>query len=372
QSLEADLMFLSGAYFASQNRQEAFEILRVFLQRFPQHASAVDAKLALAELRLNQVPPQPNLAEQLLAEIQSTQITDQQKERLHYDLLWNSYLAGDVPMFLQRSEKFLLSWPNSRFGDQVMVLLGKTFYERRAYGKASYYFRMVENSYPDSYFHHLSSFFAAKSQSMEGVELDEAWQSALKVDDDVISLQARHEKALHLLQEENFQATKAELDWILSSAELPENLRAIILSDKGHTLYQQALSEKNDKDLLAEAAEVFAHASRDSAAPAAIRYQASIRRAKCLEFIGNNTVALEIYQSIVREAGGESVRPGFDQSLEAWVFRAGFAALDLLEREQDWKGAIGVAEQLGRRNSIRSIEAARRAEQLRLEHFVWE
>ncbi len=55
-----------------------------------------------------------------------------------------------------------------------------------------------------------------------------------------------------------------------------------------------------------------------------------------------------------------------------WFERCGFRALALLEKAGRWEAAISTASKIASFNGTRAEEAAARAKQLRLEHFIWE
>jgi hypothetical protein len=65
---------------------------------------------------------------------------------------------------------------------------------------------------------------------------------------------------------------------------------------------------------------------------------------------------------------------GSEVSLEEneWIFRAGFSAIRILKQNNDWAGAIKIADNLSLIEGPRAIDAANLAEQLRLKHWVWE
>ena len=146
------------------------------------------------------------------------------------------------------------------------------------------------------------------------------------------------------------------------------------MCDKGYAFYLKALAFGADKKILDQAARIFADVSRDSRATRAWRYQASVRRGKCLELLGKETVALEIYESLTRESGGDTAPQIGSSPIEEnnWLYRAGFSAMEILERRKNWKAAVNLAEVLAERNGPRAIEASNRAERLRLQYFVWD
>lgn len=126
--------------------------------------------------------------------------------------------------------------------------------------------------------------------------------------------------------------------------------------------------------MLDESAKIFASLSNMSGAPAFWRYNAAVRRGKCLEALGRAPIALQIYRSIVDEtkSDSESLSDDLPARETEWVFRAGFAAIDILTAEQNWAAAIAVADTLSNKNGPRVMEATRLAESLRLKHWVWD
>jgi hypothetical protein len=55
-----------------------------------------------------------------------------------------------------------------------------------------------------------------------------------------------------------------------------------------------------------------------------------------------------------------------------WLYRAGFAALDILERKKEWEAAAHLADRLANTSGDRAAEAKAYATRLRLEHFLWD
>lgn len=126
--------------------------------------------------------------------------------------------------------------------------------------------------------------------------------------------------------------------------------------------------------MLEDAANQFAAVSRIEAAKPSLRFNAAVRRGKCLEALGKKTVALEIYQSIVDETTNSPDRQSAElppQEID-WVFRAGFAAIDILSSQEKWLEAIHVADALSQKDGSRTGEAADLAERLRLQHWIWD
>ena len=371
--VHADLMFLAGLYYASQGKPRAFDLLSNFTKNYPDHASVIDANLALAELHLNQVPAQPQAARKILAELEPLKLTESRRERLDYADLWSVLLNQDFQKVREKATAFLVKRPKSKLRPEVTMLLAAEFYDKRDFREARDAFQSIARDYPKSRFSEASMFFAAKSAYRAG-ELKQAEE----IYDEVISLKsslsnhARHEKAILLLEKDQFDQSIELLNQVLdSNSESTGDLRAAARCDKGYALYLKALANGNDSALLTKAANEFAGIVSDTRTAKSWRYQAAVRRGQCLEMLGRETVALEIYQSLTQET--ETASSGASPVEEGnWLYRAGFAALNILERREDWRGAVKLAESLAEQKGPRAFEAARRAERLRLQHFVWD
>jgi len=380
-AMHADLLFLGGLYHASKANPRAFDLLIRFTQSYPDHTSFVDARLALAELYLNQVPAQPLAAREVLKTLEKLNLSPTRKERLNYIELWTELLGGDSPLVLEKATAFLVQWPNSSLRAEVSMLLASEFYNHRKYLEAKEAFLLVARDFPESTHKETALFFAAiaaqaderTTLSITDPGMESSWDQIISPGGPLAN-QARHEKSLNLIKLDRFDEAIQILDEILQSNTAATDLLIAARCDKGYALYMKALALGNDSKTLGLAADEFADVVRDSRASRAWRYQASVRRGKCLELLGRDNIALEIYQSLTHESE-ENPAPQIGSSPideYNWLYRAGFSAMEILEKNQDWAGAVRLAETLAQRSGPRASEALRRASRLRLKHFVWE
>ena len=61
-----------------------------------------------------------------------------------------------------------------------------------------------------------------------------------------------------------------------------------------------------------------------------------------------------------------------DPESAVWYYRAGFLAIELLEKSGQWEGAARMAERLAQAGGDRAIEAKDVATKIRLERFLWD
>lgn len=368
----ADLSYLGGLYFAAKGDLLAFERLHAFTRENPHHPAHVEAQLALAEIHLNQAPARPQAAREIFEGLRTQPLTLPQSERLDYTSIWVELTDGNAPALIRRAEDFIRDWPSSAYLPEVIMLLASKHYHLKNRSAAGEYFALVASQFQDSPYTDTARFFDAAS-SPPGEEAIAKWQRLIAADG-AFTVEARHELGLLYLSIDRFADARLELDWLIENLAAEEPLRFAAMADLGAVSYLEALAENKDTAKLEGAANIFAALSGNAAAPAFWRYNAAVRRGKCLEALDRNAIALEIYRSIVDERNTDFSSPadGLPLRETEWVFRAGFAAIDILSAEKNWPAAISVADALSDKSGPRAIEATRLAERLRLQHWVWE
>lgn len=370
--LLSDLSYLSGLYFASKGNPQAFGLLTSFVQNNENHSSFVDAQLALAEIHVNQAPARPGEAREIFELLETRPLNISQNERLDYIKVWAGFTDRQTSDFAATAEKFLSDWPNSAYYPEVALILAKRYFETKNYASAKEWFRLITERFPDSSFAETARFFAAKSSSRDASTV-KLWKELIDRDGST-KQQARHELALLHLAMDEFSEARAELSSLLEEENLPKELKLAATADLGFSWYAEALSKDKEKGLLEEAADAFAKLASDPEATKFWRFNAAVRRGKCLESLGSYTPALEIYRSIVEETteGNLLLTDVLTPKEMNWVFRAGFSAIDILKSQENWSSAIEVADALASKEGTRAFEAARLSRSLRLKHWVWD
>jgi hypothetical protein len=160
----------------------------------------------------------------------------------------------------------------------------------------------------------------------------------------------------------------------------------ILRSNPDTTLRLAALCGKADCMVAAEDGAA-ATSSTDGACAAAIamydqvaadpdvtrpwRDEALYKKGRCLDKQGLAGQALAAFYDVLNgpaaAPGGKPQPPDF-----FWFDKAGFDAAAMLEAKSQWPGAISVLEKVAHAGGPRSEEARKRADELRLEHFVWD
>lgn len=370
--LLADLSYLGGLSLAARNDPAAFDRLNRFVQEHPDHPAGVDARLALAEIQLNQAPARPKEAREIFENLRTRPLTLSQSERLDYASVWAERIDGDSDALLLRAGEFVANWPASPRLGEILMILAAEQYGRRNLAAAASSFRRVAGEFADSPYSDMARFFEAKS-SPPSDETVAKWRAIIAAKG-AFADEAAHELGLLFLTLDRFDEAEAEFAGLLERLPGDAPLRFAVMADQAYGSYLKALAGGKDPGQLNEAAERFAALSSLSDAPPFWRYNAAVRRGKCVEALGKPAIALEIYRSIVEEARSEGGEGGAILPPEEtdWVFRAGFAAIEILNAEKNWAGAIEIADALSEKSGPRAIEATQLAEKLRLKHWVWD
>jgi outer membrane protein assembly factor BamD (BamD/ComL family) len=368
--LLVDLSYIGGLFFAAKGDPAGIERLSRFVGEHPEHPANIDARLALAEIHLNQAPARPREAREAFEFLRTRPLTLSQSERLDYAAVWAERIDGDGAALLRRAEEFVSNWPGSGRLAEVLMILASEQYSRKQSAAASSFHR-VAAQFPGSPFAGAARFFEAKA-SPAAEETVAKWR-AISGEKGGFADEAAHELGLLLLSLDRFEEAEREFEGLLARLPPEAPLRFAAMADLAYASYLEALASEKDPAKLGVAAERFAALSGLEAAPAFWRFNAAVRRGKCLEALGKPAIALEIYRSIVDETrDGGGAAPDSSPEETAWVFRAGFAAIGILVAGRDWTGAIEVADALSGKSGPRAIEAARLAERLRLKHWVWD
>lgn len=367
-----DLNYVAGLFLASSGDPRSIEFLQPFVRENPNHPAHIEALLALAEIHLNQAPARPQAASEIFNGLRTRPLTLAQNERLDYTAVWLEVIQHNSTGIVASATEFRKNWPGSVYLPEITMHLAKRHLQDNRPSKALKLLDEIAKNSPGSRFAGQADFLAAKS-SPAGPEAINRWLQIAEADGEY-ALEARHELALLYLSLDRFGESRNELKQVIESSPAKTPLSFAARADYAFSYYAEALASGHDPELLETSASEFASLSNVADAPEAVRYSAAVRRGRCLEALKNDPVALELYQSIVGEPASETLSPiqEIDRKSTEWIFRAGFSAIEILSKNENWKEAIQVADALSRKDGPRAIEASQLAEQMRLKHWVWE
>ncbi|CAN5268031.1 hypothetical protein BH23VER1_BH23VER1_12960 [soil metagenome] len=382
-STRIHLQLERGLDAAGNGNPEAAAMLEEFLASDPSPPDAFRAHLALAELALLAFPAKPKSAREhsaaaeaiLRAATPSEPLPADAAEKLEYLAIWIAGADDDTATLVRLGERFLAARKGSPLRDRVHMKIGETYFRKADYPNARRQFELLDSETPDSPFAEPALFFAAKAAllTMTSDSLDDAialWERVAQKEG-ALRLFAREQQALALHRLAREEEAVQLFDSILAADPPPPNpLRFSVTLARGESLF--VLGAETPAHIAAAIA-AFDKVAADPAASPEWRAQALFRKGKALEASGDETTALEAYYDVIAQVGQD--RPPASAPAPAanqWFYRAGFEAMRLLETDENWRGAVRMAERLADAGGPRSDEAKEHAERLRLKHFIWE
>ncbi len=370
----ARLLIERALFLAGKRDPSAEAVLQEFIKVYPQHPRRIEAQVALAELYLLSLPPRTKAA---LAALDSArgqaEASPVWKERLDYTVLWLREADGDLAGTIAAGSDFIAKWPKSANRDDVRMKIAQAYFRLEDYPKAMAQFEALVEEQADSPFAEAAQFFAGRASmaQMNAKGLDHAidlWNE-VAARNGPLANEARRQQAI--AERRNGKTTDAltVIESLLTSKKPPEGEeRLALLIEKGELLM---LLAKDDPKNLEDAIALFQSVRLDTQSTRIWRSRAGVLLAQCLERMSKTGEALETCYDVVESHLTNTKGP--PTPAEAiWLYRAGFAALDLLERKKEWEAAAHLADRLANTSGDRAAEAKTYATRLRLEHFLWE
>jgi TolA-binding protein len=371
-ALASDLELDRALFLAAAKHPEALTALKDFAQAHPDHPRALDASLAVAEFHLLEFPPRAIAAQRQLESLRSAPLSPAQSEQADYVGLWIELAAGKPEDAARKGEAFLAAWPSSTRRAEVLMKLGELYFQAGNYPLARQKFERLHRDEPDGPHAETALFFAGRA-AMEAQDSKEAIALWAEVIDrgGPLAHEARRQQALSLLRDGNPDDAIRVLDAILRSpSPVSEDLRLAALLNRGQAFLEKSRQVEAAQEPLVAAVAAFDDILDSRSADRFWRNQASVFKAKCLELLDAPDQALETYYEVVATLPTEGLRteeiPEYD-----WFYRAGFAAIALLQEQRNWSAAANLAERLGLTRGSRASEAAELANRIRLQHFLW-
>ena len=364
---------------ARRQDPDAEKLLQKFVQDHPNDIRAREARIALAELAF--LEPMPRMAEashflQIANETPGRPVDDERAAALQVFLAdapehrQNATAEGQNATAEDAAMRFLERFPNSAQRAAIRMKLGQIKFRAEDFLGAQQQFETLVKESPDSPLGEAALYLAGQSailtMSNSGAE------RALSLFGDVVKRNGQLK--LPALQQQAIVQTKLGAEdkaLVIYEAVLteqpPPELRAASLAGKGDLLMQNAPDATADIARLEKALATWEELAALEAQTAMWRNQALYKKAQCLLKLSRDDDALVALFTVL----DTQLQPG--QSPEYyWFYTAGFEAGRKLETVQDWRSAIGIYQKLAALGGPRSEEAKNRAQQLRLEHFVWD
>jgi TolA-binding protein len=385
-----NLLLEEGLLQARSGDPRATATLETFVRDFPDNRRVAEAQLALAELVF--AGGDMDSASHLLQAAYVSASSNESREQADYLAI---FIADSSPNrqdaeVLRLGRKFLDEWPSSHLRPQVRMKLGELYFRAEDFANAQTQFETLAEESPSDPLTEKALILAGQS-SVQGMSSN-GIQHALDLFDRVangsgpLRLYARQEEALvkaHLGRDK--EAVIIFNDILRSNPDTA--LRLAALCGKADCLVaaandassaaspapatgaaSPAPSPAGSSETFAAAVALYDQIAADPEAAAPWRDQALYKKGRCLSKQGFTDQALLAFYEVLN---GHSSAPG-QQPDFFWFEKAGYDADAMLEAKAQWPGAIAILEKVAQAGGPRSTEAKRRADQLRLEHFVWD
>ncbi len=366
-SFRRDLLLEEGLLRARSGDPRAKDSLTLFVKDFPDHALVPDVRIALAELSFA-ASRFPEAASYLQAANDGAR-SGETSERAEYLAIFMADAAEhrDDEKVIQACLKFIREREGSTLLPEVRMKLGQIYFRREDFANAQTQFEFLATESPSSPLTETALFLAGRSamRSMNPGGLDRAlelFEQVAKLDGP-LKLYARQEQAVTKTRLGKETEAIVLYDNILSSKPDAE-LKFASLCGKGENFL--ALGSKDPK-AFDQAIAVFEKLAAQPDVTASWRNKALYKKAKCLENSDRKAEALAAYYDVLQPQAATDAEPEY-----FWYYKAGFDAARILEAQEQWKSAIGIYEKIANLEGPRAAEAKSRADQLRLEHFIWD
>ena len=374
-----DLLLEEGLLQARSGNPRAAATLDSFIRDFPDNRRVAEARVALAELVF--AGGDTDSASDLLKAAYVSDPSGQSREQADYLAIFVADSSKDRQDddVLALGRKFLDTYPSSPLRAGVRMKLGQVYFRREDFANAQTQFETLAQESPSDPLADKALILAGQS-SVRGMSAG-GIDHALALFDQVakgsgpLKLYARQEQALlEARMGHDKEAVIIYDDILRSNPDTP--LRLAALCGKADCLVAAASdaspapspSPAASTDSSAPAVALYDQIATDPDATAPWRDQALYKKGRCLDKAGLGDQALAAFYDVLNtRSTATRQQPDF-----FWFEKAGYDAAAMLEARAQWPGAISILEKVAQAGGPRSAEARKRADQLRLEHFVWD
>ncbi len=375
-SQSARLLLEQALSLASSKDSEAEVTLLEYIKKYPDHPRVVEAHLALAELYLLDVPARTRAANEELKKTSLIKgLSDEWREKIDYTKIWAREADANLEDLVNEGIAYLERWKQSTRRDEVRMKVAQSYYRLENYAKAEAQFEALEAEHAESAYAEIALFFAGKSAmaliTPEGLEKAISLWEEVVARNGPLMREAQRQQALAKRRQGKESDALAVIESLLNSKPQPESEEKLsLLMEKGELL---SIMVKKDPKYLEPAVQIFSGMLHDPASPRVWRTRAGYLLSQIYLQAGKKVEALEACHDVVEDCFSAIIQSTALTPQEyLWLYRSGFAAIEMLEAKQQWDPAARLADRLARAGGDRSEEAKMRATRLRLEHYLWD
>lgn len=362
---------------AADAPQETISALDEFLREHPQHARATEARLAIAEAAISSVPPDLTLAKAQIdtLEASESELPEDASTRLILVRLQLLDLSADPAATVALAHEIIEGYPGTHASSEASLILGKNLFRSGNYNEARITLEKLAAAEPGTQRSQAALLLAARSAALGATA--QSREEALKLydktmaHDGALKSLALLEKARLLIDLNRLPAAIESLAAAYDSAAPDEPSRfstGLLLAEATYA------RGDTDPDSLTDALRIYDSLLKASAGDPSRFFRLQYLRGLTLEKLPDAADPSKNRLAEAREAYFSVIdRPTDPPPAEwEWFERSCFRLLTMLETEEDWKAAVGIAARIASFGGPRAEEAATRARQLRLKHMVWE
>jgi tetratricopeptide (TPR) repeat protein len=348
------------------------EELENFIKSNPDHPDMEHARLAAAEACLSLPVPDVSLAQAQLDSL-ATKPDQPDSPRIKWIRLRLADITGDKQTSTALARGFVETEPDTQRGRQAAFILGRTLFDSRNYNEARLVIERLASTDDNPARAQAAWLLAARAASL--VPTAQSKQEALILFDKAIATNgpvspiARLEKArLMIDMNELAMAADSLRTWFSElKANDPLFLPAGLLL--AEAIYAQGATQPSS---LSEALAVYDKLLASTDKQPALFNRLQYLSGKVLEQLPDPAKpgqtrtrdAFLAYYSVLEQ----------DPPPAEWNYfeLCGFSALAMLEKAERWSAAIACARKIASFKGPRAEEAASRANQLQLDHMIWD
>jgi tetratricopeptide (TPR) repeat protein len=254
----------------------------------------------------------------------------------------------------------------------VQMKVAETYYQQENFAKARTEFELLAQDYPASPFADSALYFAGLCASAlgsaEGIDAAIGLWDELAQRGGPLAFMAQVQQALATRRKGDHLTALKLSDTLLASKDILPDQRRSLVYEKAEllaTMGQQIPARR------VEAVQLLQAFLKDTELPFLWRCRASVLLATILREQRHRDEALEICTDVVA-IGTQITSPPNNPAEYLWFYQAGFMAIELLEESKQWEAAARMAERISRTAGNRAKEAEKRANELRLKHYLWD
>ncbi|HSJ00923.1 MAG: tetratricopeptide repeat protein [Verrucomicrobium sp.] len=371
----ARLLLEKALHLTAQHDPKAEAALQEFVRAHGDHPRAVEAHLAMAELCLLDLPVRSKAAQQALDLASAIpNLDDAWQEKIDYTRMWLAEASEAYAVVAKTGLGYLERWKTSPRRDQVRMKVAQAFYRLEDFSNAGIQFEELVEEQTESPYAEVAQFYAGKAAV--ALLTPAGMEKAISLWEEVVNRngplarEAQRQQALAKRRQGNEVDALAVVNSLLTSKPGPTgNELFSLLIEKGELLM---ILTRKDPKYLDQAREVFTFITQDTTATRAWRGQAGFLLSQCQLQAGKLPEALEACSDVVESCLNPTLARALTPEEYVWLYRSGFAALDVLKSRQEWEAAARLADRLASAGGDRSESAKQEGTRIRLEHFIWD